>query len=170
MGEFLTGVDPEALSTFTILKADDEVYLKNPHGIHGDADWVTVASKKDLEEMPDIDFQAFVVLTEVLAGAEDVADDGTEEINGQETTKFAGSLTQKDIDAVDDAEKSAALEEFFDEKIADKVDFEVWADADSVPHRITMKEGDDEMKLEFSDFGKVSFDLPADDEIGEMEA
>lgn len=33
-----------------------------------------------------------------------------------------------------------------------------------------MKEGDDEMKLEFSDFGKVSFDLPADDEIGEMEA
>lgn len=83
MGEFLTGVDPEALSTFTILKADDEVYLKNPHGIHGDADWVTVASKKDLEEMPDIDFQAFVVLTEVLAGAEDVADDGTEEITGR---------------------------------------------------------------------------------------
>ncbi|GAA2025081.1 hypothetical protein [Nocardiopsis rhodophaea] len=173
MVEAMGGQEPpgglDALTRTTLVYVGDDIYVKNDHGLHGDAPWVR-STTESREDMPDFEIDDFVELTEALAGVEDVKDSGTEEVNGQETTKFTGSLTQESIDATEDADQRETLKELFDGDIEGELVFNVWADEDSVPHRITLKDDEVDMEMEFSEIGEVSFDIPADDQIGEMQA
>ncbi|CAM3720546.1 LppX_LprAFG lipoprotein [Nocardiopsis gilva] len=171
--EAMGGEEPpgglDAFTHTTLVYVGDDVYVKNDHGLHGDAPWVR-STDESREDMPDVELDDFIDLTEALSQVDDVKEAGTEEINGQETTHFTGSLTQKAIDATEDADKRETLKELFDGEIEGQLDFDVWADADSIPHRVTLKDDEVDMTMEFSEIGKVSFEVPAEDEIGEMKA
>ncbi|MUL41939.1 hypothetical protein FZ103_12270 [Streptomonospora sp. PA3] len=177
-GADVSGLDADRLSTTVALVPADggEILASNHIGRYPvDAPWVRgVLTENNVPAEPEPTLDGIAPLFSELAAADAVAlkgtrmYEGTEEVEDFEATKVAGEAAETDItDLGDDAR--ATVEHLLAGPPEGMVDIALWVGEDDMPLRLEVSDNKEESTLVYYDFGSTSFDVPDEEQIGDLE-
>ena len=111
--------------------------------------------------------------TKMLTASKDVREVGEETINGVKTTHYTGSMTVEEALAKLDAKTRAELGKAYREMGGTKIKFDLWADDQQLPRKLTTKvptaEGTMTMTMVYLDYGKpVNVNPPPAEQVGDF--
>jgi hypothetical protein len=111
--------------------------------------------------------------TKMLTASKDVREVGEETINGVKTTHYTGSMTVEEALAKLDAKTRAELGKAYREMGGTKINFDLWADDQQLPRKLTTKvptaEGTMTMTMVYLDYGKpVNVNPPPAEQVGDF--
>jgi hypothetical protein len=111
--------------------------------------------------------------TKMLTASKDVKEVGTETINGVKTTHYTGSITVAEAMAKLDAKTRQQLKKVYDDVGATKINFELWADGQQLPRKLTTKvavpQGNMSNTIIYEDYGSpVNVSAPPADQVGDF--
>jgi hypothetical protein len=109
--------------------------------------------------------------TKMLTASKDVREVGEESINGVKTTHYTGSTTVEEALAKLDAKTRAELGKAYRDVGGTKINFDLWADDQQLPRKLTSKiptpEGTMTMTMVYLDYGKtVTVNAPPAEQVG----
>ncbi|MEV5825715.1 LppX_LprAFG lipoprotein [Spirillospora sp. NPDC052242] len=112
--------------------------------------------------------------TKMLTGSEDVRRVGTEEVNGVETTHYAGTVTVQDALSRLDAQTREEVKRYMPEDADATIEFDLWTDGENLPRKLeTNVKGDQghggKVTVVYSEYGEsVSVNPPPADQVGTL--
>ena len=111
--------------------------------------------------------------TKMLTASKDVKEVGEETINGIKTTHYTGSMTVAEAMAKLDAKTRQQLEKVYQQVGANKIFFDLWADDEQLPRKLTTKisipQGNTSNTIIYQDYGKpVNVSAPPADQVGDF--
>jgi len=111
--------------------------------------------------------------TKMLTASKDVRQVGTETINGVKTTHYSGSMTLSEAMAKLDAKTRQQLQKVYTQAGATKIYFELWADGQQLPRKLTTKlavpQANTSSTMIYEDYGApVSVHAPPADQVGDF--
>ncbi|RSN71079.1 LppX_LprAFG lipoprotein [Actinomadura sp. WAC 06369] len=112
--------------------------------------------------------------TKMLTGSEDVRRVGTEEVNGVETTHYAGTVTVQDALSRLDAEAREEAKRHMPQDADATIEFDLWTDGDNLPRKLeTDVKGDQghagKVTVVYSEYGEsVSVNPPPAEQVGTL--
>lgn len=170
MGGEDSGLTAEELGTQIMIQpADGETLVSDHTGMYeSGSPWV-----RGGEDMTDLDPEELFDLRELpdlvsaFAEIEQVEEVGTEEVNGVSTTLVEVTLTEEEVDAMD-AESKVAVMEFLGGTVEGTMEVSIWISEDGFPMRMNILDEAADMKIEFSEIGTTSFEIPSEDQISDM--
>lgn len=165
-GELPEGVTAEDLGThIVIFQEGSDPLVADQHGLQGDSPWIR-GDESTMDQHPSdiFDLEELPGLTAAFAEIDQIEEDGTEEVNGVETTVVRGSMTEEDIDALDAEQKLAVLE--LTGPVSGTLDVSLWVADDGFPMRMDFSDDEADITMEFSEIDSTSFEIPAEDQIG----
>ncbi|MFW6640134.1 hypothetical protein ACOALZ_08810 [Nocardiopsis algeriensis] len=165
------GVTEEELSTTTVLIPEgQEALIANPYGFYGESPWVRDGDSGTASDITGaFDVNQLPLITDVFAGLEQAEEAGEEQIDGVDTTIVAGILTSAEFEALS-AEERSAVSAVFLPTPGEDVPCRLWVSEDGFPMRIEFADSASQAWIEFSSVGSTSFEVPADDQIGDLVA
>lgn len=171
-GTDVAGLTAEDLGTSTYISlGDGQVLASDPHGLQAPTPWVRTGGGAEEFAMDPEDFFSLEDMSDsvgAFAAIESVEQTGTEEVNGVPTTVIEGSMTQEEIAALGDPEQRAAMEDLVGGDVQGTMHVKIWADRDGFPMRMEFSDAEASMRMEFSDIGSTSFEIPGEDEITDL--
>jgi outer membrane lipoprotein-sorting protein len=111
--------------------------------------------------------------TKMLTASKDVRTVGTETVNGIKTTHYTGSITISEALAKLDAKARQQLEKVYDQAGADKINFDLWADDQQLPRKLTTRlaipQATTSSTIVYEDYGTpVHVSAPPADQVGQL--
>ncbi|MFD0902239.1 LppX_LprAFG lipoprotein [Actinomadura sediminis] len=112
--------------------------------------------------------------TKMLTGSEDVRRVGTEEVNGVQTTHYAGTVTVQDALSRLDAQTREEVRQYMPADADATIEFDLWTDGENLPRKLeTNVKGDrghaGEVTVVYSEYGEpVSVNPPPADQVGTL--
>jgi hypothetical protein len=112
--------------------------------------------------------------TKMFTASKDARKVGEETINGVETTHYTGSITVAEAMSKLSAQNRAQLEKVYKEIGATKINFDLWADDQQLPRKLTTKiptqqTGNLTVTMVYQDYGKpVNVSAPPADQVGDI--
>ncbi len=111
--------------------------------------------------------------TKMLTASKDARQVGTETINGVKTTHYTGSITVAEAMAKLDAKTRAQLKKVYEEVGATKINFDLWADGQQLPRKLTTKvaipQGSTTNTIIYEDYGSpVNVSAPPAGQVGDF--
>ncbi|TQN33057.1 hypothetical protein FHX37_3051 [Haloactinospora alba] len=161
----------------TMLMRGDEMLMEAGSGMGEMApssgpEWLRVGESDGLGSEMDLEAQNPAAEVEMMLAAEDVTEEGSETVEGTETTKYSGSYTVEEALAeLEEGDLKDASKQYYEENNIDSIDFEVWIDDDGFPRKVNSTDGSSfDTSMTFDEFNQgVEIDYPSEDEIGSME-
>jgi hypothetical protein len=111
--------------------------------------------------------------TKMLTASKDARQVGTETINGVKTTHYTGSITVAEAMNKLDAKTRAQLKKIYDQAGATKIHFDLWADGQQLPRKLTTKldipQGNTTNTIIYEDYGApVHVSAPPAGQVGDF--
>jgi hypothetical protein len=111
--------------------------------------------------------------TKMLTASKDVREVGEETVNGVKTTHYQGTMTVQEALAKVDPKLRTELEKTYREVGGQKINFDLWADGEQLPRKLTTKiptrEGTLTMTIVYLDYGKtVNVNPPPAEQTGDF--
>lgn len=111
--------------------------------------------------------------TKMLTASKDVREVGSETINGVKTTHYTGSITVAEAMAKLDAKTRAQLKKVYEQVGATKINFDLWADGQQLPRKLTTKinipQGTTSNTIIYEDYGSpVNVSAPPAGQVGDF--
>ncbi|MEY9215156.1 LppX_LprAFG lipoprotein [Thermobifida halotolerans] len=150
----------------TILVRGSEMLMGN------DTDgWLRMDAGEDAFQQQEGMQDPFEELDKLLA-SEDVQEEGTEEVDGVPTTRYAGSYSVDDALEGLDPQAGEEARRLYEEAGITEVPFTLWVREDGLPHRFEFVDSDaTEVRMDFLEFNsEVAIEFPAEDQIMDMSA
>lgn len=130
-----------------MILVDKTLYMKSPALKAGNKPWVALSltelSKRggqNIDQLLQSQRQVDPAeQTKMLTGSKNVREIGSEQVEGVQTTHYAGSMTPEEALSRLTPEQRAAQEKSLQKSGVTKMDFEVWVDGQNLPRKMIMK-------------------------------
>lgn len=151
-----------------LMKADAMGGMASPSG----PEWLRVGESQGPGSSIDLEAQNPAAEVEMMLAADDVTEEGSETIEGTETTKYSGSYSVEEALAkLEEGDLKDTTKQYYEDQNVDSIDFEVWIDDDGFPRKVNNTDGSSfDSTVIFNEFNQgVDIEYPSEDQIGSME-